>query len=209
MFEDFAKAAVPIDHNGKKFALYGTCDGIMTYISEDGEQLRVGLEVKSKQTSNAMTSEFSQRNGPSDDHVKQTVCYSIMYGSDGAPIDYYVILYVNGSKKSWNMSPDEYAKNPDIAVHCFEITDDMRAEVLDNFAGIVDAVERVEAPPLDLANWTFNNFKRACAASLSDEEYAAIERQVDAVQRSGMKDFVKRNYTDAFDDIKRLRGAAV
>lgn len=209
MFEDFAKVSREITVGSTKFALYGTCDGIMTYVSEDGEQIRVGLEVKSKQGTYSQTSEFSQRNGPTDDHVKQTICYSVMYGSPTDRIDYYVILYVNASKKAWGMSEEDYAKNPDIAVHVIEITDDMRAEVLRNFGGIVEASDKGTPPPLDLTRWTFNGYKSACAASLSDEEYAGLERQVDAAKRSGMKDWQKQAYVSAFDDIKRLREAAV
>ncbi|MFF2886684.1 hypothetical protein [Paenibacillus sp. NPDC057967] len=206
MYEDFAKVNRMLTHNGKTFSLFGTGDGIMTYVSKDGEQLRVGLEIKSKQTTSAQTSEFSQRNGPKEDHVAQTVCYSLMYSEDGRPLDYYVILYVNASKKAWEMTPEDYAKNPDIAVHCVKITDAMRNAVLDRFAAIVTAAELSEAPALDVGKWTFNNFKTACATGLSDEEVTQIERQVAAVQRSGLKDFVKRQYSDALADIKALRG---
>lgn len=205
VFEDFAKTSAIISHNGKSFALFGTCDGIMRYTSADGEMLRVGLEVKSKQTTSAQTSEYSTRNGPKEDHVKQCVCYSIMYGTAAEPIDYYVILYVNGSKKSWNMTDEEFAKNPDIKTFGIEITDEMRRDVLDNFAGIVEAADNGVPPALDIGNFTFNNFKRACAASLSDEEYAQIERQVSAIQRSGLKDYEKRNYAEAFEQLTELR----
>lgn len=204
VFEDFAKTAATITHGGVTFALFGTCDGIMRYVSADGEVLRVGLEVKSKQTTSAQTSEYSTRNGPKEDHVKQCVCYSIMYGNE-IPIDYYVILYVNASKKSWVMTDEEFAKNPDIKAFGIEITDEMRRGVLDNFAGIVTAADKGEPPALDIANWTFNNFKRACAAGLTDEEYAQIERQVAAVQRSGMKDYEKRGYAEAFEQLTELR----
>jgi hypothetical protein len=177
----------------------------MRYVSADGEVIRVGLEVKSKQTTSAQTSEYSTRNGPKEDHVKQCVCYSIMYGTDAEPIDYYVILYVNASKKSWIMSDEEFAKNPDIKAFGTEITDEMRRGVLDNFAEIVNAADKGEPPALDIANWLFNGFKRACAASLSDEEYTQIERQVSAVQRSGMKDYEKRGYAEAFEQLTELR----
>jgi hypothetical protein len=206
-FEDFAKTAATITHNGVTFALFGTCDGIMRYVSEDGEVLRVGLEVKSKQTTAAQTSEYSTRNGPKEDHVKQCVCYSEMYGTAAEPIDYYVILYVNGSKKSWMMTDEEYAKNPDIKAFGIEITDEMRRGVLDNFADIVNAAEKGEPPALDLGNWTFNGFKRACAASISDEEMTQLEREVAAMQRSGLPDFKKRQFAEAYEELKTLRGA--
>lgn len=205
MFENFAKVNRILTHNGKTFSLFGTCDGIMTYVTKDGEIIRVGLEIKSKQTTYSQTSEFSQRNGPKEDHVAQAVCYSLMYGEVDEPIDYYVILYVNASKKAWNMTPEDYVKSPDIAVHCVEITDEMRRGVLDRFADIVAAVDLSEAPALDLGKWLFNGFKRACAAGLSDEELAEIERQVDAIQRSGLKDWQKQAYAQALADIVALR----
>jgi len=206
MFEDFAKTNRFVESGPAPFYLYGTCDGIMRYVTDDGEVIRVGLEVKSKQGTYSKTSEYGQRNGPEEKHAKQCVCYSLMYGTEAEPIDYYVILYVNGSKKAWNMDADDYAKNPDIAVHCIEITDKERSSVVEHFGGIAKAAEEGTPPALSLDDWTFNSFKTACAASLSDEEVAALERQVDAVQRSGLKDFVKRNYTDALADIRALRG---
>lgn len=207
MFEDFAKRAARLSYNGADFAIYGTCDGIMTYVTEDGEQIRVGLEIKSKQTTAAQTSDYSQRNGPKEDHVKQTVCYSLMYGTDDAPLDYYVILYVNASKKSWVMTDDEFAKNPDIKAHCIEITDEMRTGILESFAEIVHAAKDGRPPTLSLDSWTFNGFKTACARSLSDEEVTQLERTVAALQRSGLPEFKKRQAADALAQIKTLRGA--
>lgn len=210
MFEDFAKKSAIIEHRGKKFALYGTGDGIMRYVSEDGEVLRVGLEVKSKQTTSAMTSAYSKRNGPKEDHVKQCVCYSIMYSKPTQPVDIYVILYVNGAKKSWNMTEDDFAKNPDIAAFGVYITDEMRQEILDHFADIVTAADAGIPPKLDIDKWLFNDFKRKIATTLSVEELAEIERKVNALQRSGLPDFKKRNAAAVLAEIHELRngGAA-
>jgi hypothetical protein len=205
VFEDFAKVSRTVTHNGKVFTLFGTCDGIMRYASEDGEVLRVGLEIKSKQTTYAQTSEYSTRNGPKEDHVKQCVCYSIMYGTEAEPIDFYVILYVNASKKSWMMTPEEFAKNPDIAAFGLCITEEMRREVLDSFAEIVHAVETKTPPRLDIDRWTFNGFKCACALSLSDEEVAEIQRKVAAIQRSSLPDWKKREPAAALEFIERVR----
>ncbi|MCD9024351.1 hypothetical protein K7P76_21270 [Cohnella sp. NL03-T5] len=205
MLEDFAKRNAIITHKGRKFALFGTCDGIMLYATEDGEVLRVGLEVKSKQTTSAQTSEYSTRNGPKEDHVKQCVCYSLMYGSEAAPIDYYVILYVNASKKAWDMTPEDYVKNPDIKAFGIEVTDEMRAGVLDYFADVLGAVERNEPPALDIDKWNFNNFKGACAVGLSDEEYARIQREVAAVIASQMPEFKRQQYANTLAKITELR----
>ena len=210
MFEDFAKKGAVIEHAGKTFALYGTCDGIMRYVSDDGGVLRVGLEVKSKQTTYAATSGYSMRNGAKEDHVKQCVCYSLMYGTAAQPIDYYVILYVNGARKAWEMTPEEFAKNPDIMAFGLHITDDMRNEILDHFADIVTAADAGIPPKLDITKWTFNDFKRRIATTLTDDEIAEIERKVNAIQRSGLPDWQKRNAAGVLADIMELRngGAA-
>ncbi|MEK3836489.1 hypothetical protein [Paenibacillus sp. FSL R7-0128] len=204
-FEDFVKIGARIEHNGQTFALFGTSDGIMRYVSADGTVLRVGLEIKSKQGTYSQTSGFQARKGPKDDHVKQCVCYSVMYGRPDAPIDYYVILYVNASKKGWTITPEDFAKTPDILAFGLHITDEMRAEVLDHFAEIVDAAKRGEAPELDLDRWLFNDFKRAIALSLSTEELAALQRKVSATLRSSLPDGKKRDYAEALAFIEAVR----
>lgn len=199
-FEQFAPGLTQITHNGAVFSLFGFCDGMMLYRTDDGETLRVGLEVKSKQTTSAKTSEYSTRNGPDEKHVKQTICYSRMYH-----VDYYVILYVNCAKKAWEMTAEDFAKTPDIKAYGLYITDEMRAEVFDGFADIVHAVQTKTAPPLDIENFTFNNFKRACALSLTEEELAVIERKVSAINRSGLPDWKKRGPAEALAEIQRIR----
>ncbi|MEV3704891.1 hypothetical protein ABNF53_21830, partial [Paenibacillus larvae] len=171
IFEEFAKKNHELIVEGKRFAISGTCDGILLYTSKDGETIRVGLEIKSKQTTYSQTSLYSMRE-PKEDHVKQTVCYSIMYD-----VDYYIILYVNASKKGWNMSEEDYAKSPDIRAFGIYITDDMRHEVLSIFASVLKSVEKRTPPALDIEKWTFNNYKRACALSLTDEEVDDIKRK--------------------------------
>ena len=204
-FEDFVKVGAQFVHKNQHFAIYGTCDGIMRYVADDGYVIRVGLEIKSKQGTYSQTSGFQARKGPKEDHVKQCVCYSLMYGNAVEPIDYYVILYVNASKKAWNMAPEDFAKTPDILAFGLHITDEMRAEVLDHFAGIVDATKRGEAPELDLDRWTFSDFKRACALSLSADELASLQRKVGAVQRSSLPDGKKRDYAEALAFIEAVR----
>ncbi|MEW9697986.1 hypothetical protein [Paenibacillus sp. SI8] len=208
VFEDFAKKAARFKVRGKEFALFGTCDGIMRYVSEDGEIIRIGLEVKSKQTTYAQTSDYSTRNGPKEDHVKQTVCYSLMYGTAAEPIDYYIILYVNASKKSWIMTTEEYAKSRDIKAFGVAITEEMRVSVLESLADVLVAVDNGEPPALDLDKWTFNNYKQASALSLSDAEMAALERQVAGLQASQLPDWKKRGYAESLADIKRIRTEA-
>ena len=204
VFEDFAKVSRILEHKGKKFALYGTADGIMRYVSEDGESIRVGLEVKSKQSTYAKTSPYSMRNGAEDKHVKQCVCYSMMYD-----VDYYIVLYVNGARKGWFMSDEDFEKNPDIMAFGLYITDDMREEILDHFADIVRMADEGDAPNTDLERWTFNSFKQRIAKSLTDEEVDELRRREIRMNRSRLPDWQKAKITQAFEELKTLREAAV
>jgi hypothetical protein len=199
MFEDFAKKNHEINHNGQKFYLYGTTDGIMQYINEDGEIIRIGLEIKSKQTTPARTSLYSMKEAE-DKHRKQCVAYSLMYN-----VDYFIILYVNGAKKGWDLSDEEYEANPDIRAFGFEITDADRQELLDDFAEITRCINSDTPPAMDLSRFTFNNFKTACALSLSDEEFAILKAQVKRMQRSGLSQRTKDQYVDAFMFIQEAR----
>ncbi|MCY9524869.1 hypothetical protein M5W68_06810 [Paenibacillus larvae] len=199
VFEEFAKKNHELIVDGKRFVISGTCDGILLYTSKDGESIRVGLEIKSKQTTYSQTSLYSMRE-PKDDHIKQTVCYSIMYD-----VDYYIVLYVNASKKGWNMSEEDYAKSPDIRAFGIYITDDMRAEVLSTFASVLADKDAGTPPPLDIEKWTFNNYKRACALSLTDEEYDDIKRKYDRMLRSSLPDWKKSVYRECVEYITTIR----
>lgn len=202
VFEDFAKTNHKVEHNGQTFYLYGTADGIMQYVTEDGEVIRVGLEIKSKQGTPARTSLHSMREAE-EGHRKQCVAYSEMYG-----VDYYIIVYVNGAKKSWNMTPEEYAANPDIRAFGIEITQDDRAELFDRFAEITRAVNANEPPTLDLASFTFNNFKTACALSLTDEEFTQVKRTASLAMRSSLPQWKKDGYFEAYEFIRETREKA-
>jgi hypothetical protein len=191
MFEDFAKRNHEVTHNGQRFYLYGTCDGIMQYINTDGEILRIGLEIKSKQTTPAKTSRHSMREAE-EGHRKQCVAYSIMYD-----VDYYIILYVNTAKKGWVLTDDEYEATPDIRAFGLEITDADRTALLDEFAEIARCIATNTPPALDLSRWTFNGFKTACAQSLTDDEFAILKAQVKRMQRSSLPPWTKAQYVDA------------
>jgi len=168
-FEQFSTISKVFEHNGKVFRLQGSTDGIMIYTNEYGERLRVGLEVKSKQTSYAVT---SMRNmiAPNAKHVTQITGYSLMFD-----VDYWIILYVNGSKMSWTMDETNITKYPDIRAFGVYVTEDMKQEALDKMATILDNVYTQTPPKMDLDGWTFNNYKEAIAKSLSEDELQEIK----------------------------------
>src|SRR5690606_41372469 len=84
-WDRFAETLVRIDYGGHTIALKGQPDGILRY--KDGT--RVGLEIKSKQTTAAKTGSYAM-SGPEEKHLKQVVAYSLMYG-----LDDYLIVYGN------------------------------------------------------------------------------------------------------------------
>lgn len=204
VFEDFAKVNMPIEHRGKTFYLYGTCDGILRYTDEEtGEVIRVGLEIKSKQTTAAKTSAYSMKEAESK-HIEQASLYADMYG-----VDFYIILYVNTSKKSWEYPQGEYEKTPDIRAFGYDFSDaELQEGIYDRFVDILEAVENSEPPPLDLDNWTFNNYKTACAQSLTDDEMAELIEQKNQISRSNLPSFKKEGAARAVKDIERLRKEA-
>lgn len=198
-WEDFAKELVKVEHDGAKFALFGTPDGILIH-TPTGK--RVGLEIKSKQTTAAQTSLYSMKE-PKEDHVKQVTAYSVMYG-----VDDYIILYVNASKKSWVMTDDDYEKNPDIRAFHIEVSESGRQALLTDFADVVKAAATGEAPPLNLDKWTFNNYKTACALDLEHHEMLVLRNQVRQIKQSRMPDWKKRGYIDALEFIEGVRNHA-
>jgi hypothetical protein len=201
MFEDFAKTNAEVNHRGHKFHLFGTPDGIMQYVTEDGEVVRIGLEIKSKQTSAATTSLYSMREA-NPSHIAQTIGYSEMY-----KVDYYIVLYVNAAKKSWDIDDVDFEKTPDIRAFGLEFTQTDRDNLFDNLTRVLDAVNAKTPPSMDLWKWTFNNFKTACAKSLSDEEFSILQAQINRAYKSGIKDKKKQELSDALEFMREVREA--
>lgn len=202
MFEDFAKTNKLVRHDGEQFYLYGAPDGIMEYITDEGEVVRVGLEIKSKQTTPARTSVFSMREAEKG-HADQAVCYAEMFGCD-----YYLVFYLNYAKQSWSMTDEQYEKTPDIRAFCLHVTDEDKARVFDKAAMVTRSVREGTPPKLDLSKWTFNNFKTACATSLTGEEVADLESLVDRANKSSIPDWRKRMMKESLVEIKQIRGGS-
>lgn len=202
MFEEFAKKNKLVEQDGEKFYLYGAPDGIMEYLTDDGEIIRVGLEIKSKQTTPAQTSLHTMR-APDSGHARQVVAYAHMYD-----VEYYVILYVNYAKQRWFMTDEEYEKTPDIRAFCARITDEHKREVFSKAVEVTRAVREGIPPKLDLDEWTFNNFKEACAKDLSEEEVEELRQQVERAKYSSLPQWQINGYVRAFEEIEELRKGA-
>lgn len=199
MFEDFAKKSHPVEYNGVKFHLSGSPDGIMIYTDDDGNKIRVGLEVKSKQTTAARTSRYSMKE-PEAKHVEQVMAYAEMYDCH-----FYIILYVNTSHKTWSMTDAEFEASPDIRAFGVECTRERKDALLGRLAFIQDCINRKIMPATDISKWTFNNFKTATALSINDAELAEMDAENDRLKESRAPAFVKSGYREALKEIKRIR----
>lgn len=194
-WEQFVWGAVDIEYRGHKFAIIGEPDGILQHT--DGT--RIGLEIKSKQTSSAMTSKFSMK-APMDAHVKQITAYAIMHD-----LDVYLVNYLNGSKKKWVMTAEEYQKTPDMRVFEMMITEDMKTSLLDYWVDVLEAVESKTPPKVDLSKWTFNNYKEVIAETVTEQEFADLRATAHAAQNSRMYQYQKNGYKDAIEFIESYR----
>ena len=114
-------------------------------------------------------------------------------------------MYGNLAKKGWVLSDDDYAKYPDLRGFDVSITPEMRQQVLDKIAYVLDCVKNGTPPPLDLDKFNFNNYKTACSLSLTDDEYNALKEQVKGYLKSNLPDYVKNNYFEFFEFIKGVR----
>lgn len=199
MFEEFAATNLPISIDDQFFYLFGMPDGVMEYTDDDGNVTRVGLEIKSKQTTNARTSAFSMREVEAD-HMTQTIAYSAMYDCD-----YYLVVYLNYSKKSWNMSDEDYEKTPDLRVFCNLITEQDIFEKLLYAAEVQNHVKAGKPPKLDITKWTFNNYKTACARHLTTEEVIELEEEVDRLMGTPLKAWERLQLQEALEQVKELR----
>lgn len=199
MFEQFAAKNHRVTHEGKSFYLYGMPDGIMEYYSEDGERLRVGLEIKSKQTTPARTSLYSMKE-PEAKHVKQCVLYGEMYD-----VDMYVILYVNTAHKGWTMDDEDYRKNPDMRAFGIYIDPTEKLDSYDKFVKVLEAVTANEPPALDYDRFLFNNYKQTIAKEMSEEEFEQVKEYCKRIAKSQLPGPKKTRIVDIYMTLKELR----
>ena len=196
-FEDFVFKQHKMSWGGEEFSLMGTTDGIMID-RRTGE--KIGLEIKSKQETPSKTSLSAMKEADAK-HIKQCVSYGEMYG-----IDRFIVVYVNTAKKKWFADDTELEKTPDIRAFEIRITDEMRQEVFGYFVDIVRRVRENDPPKLDLMEWRFNGYKRACALDLSSEEVSELESEVMALELSSLPVWKRKASKEAFEEILEIRG---
>lgn len=191
-FEEFAYTTKLIEFNGNKFHLAGTTDGIMTY----KDTHKVGLEIKSKQTTYSGTGYYSMKEADPK-HISQCVAYSLMYG-----VNYWVICYVNASKKSWNMTEEDINKYPDVRTFGVYITDEMKLNLLNYLSDIVTAINTNQIPKLDITKWAFNNYKEACLSVTTLEEIEEIKENYFAGKYNFLPKYQLKNILGTIENIE-------
>lgn len=190
MFEEFSSDFQEFKSGKISFITGGSLDGIMIYTDPDtGEDHRVGLEVKSKQTTYAATGHWSMKEANSK-HVWQVTNYAML-----KDLDQYLIVYVNASHKTWNISDEDYAKYPDFRVFGVETPEEKKKEVRNRFFTAVEMAHEGVFPKLSLADWTFNDYKTACALSLTYKELEELK-----LEASG------KFQEEAIKEIEKIRG---
>lgn len=190
-FEHFVKKIHEVEFEGEKFGLNGLPDGILQYITDDGEIIRVGLEVKSFQKS---YTEFKKLDQPKRDHELQTHVYSEMYG-----LDYVIVLYHLTYGADWKR---DFSRNKAFGRY---ITQADREALFRKYAQVTKAWRTKTPPAVELDGWRFNDYKTAIAKSLTDEEFELLKAQVKRAQKSGLPQWKKDAFTDAILTIKDLR----
>lgn len=198
-FEQFSTKYVTTTYKDETFAFGGSVDGVLIYTDEDGNETRIGLEVKSKQGSPAKTSAFSMR-WADQKHQAQTTAYAMLHD-----LDKYMIVYVNCAHQGWNLTPEQYDKTPDVRVFGFDFTEDDKLKVLEHFAEATRCGRTGEMPLPKSSGWLFNSYKREIALELTEEQVKTIEANIKALPKTKAYDRQRNDGRRMLDDIKKLR----
>lgn len=188
-FEEFSTAFQQFNSGNISFITGGSMDGIMVWTDPETQQEhRIGLEVKSKQSTPAATSLYSMR-APNEKHVWQVRNYAML-----KDLDMYLIVYVNAAHKAWEMNEEDAHKNPDLRVFGVDISEDDKKAVRNRFFTAVEHAHAGSLPPLDLSGFTFSDYKYALAMSLTYKELEELEKRT-----------LNRFDQIALDEIKAIR----
>lgn len=204
-FEEFAREYHEIDG----VPVWGTCDGILNYTHEEDfrgmsnfEDIRIGFEVKSKQTTNASTGTYKMKTYE-DKHRQQILTYALMYD-----LDYYFILYQNCSKKGWTQDEETKTKYPDVRVFGIFISEEEKAihrEYLHDLWSLKD--EQVK-PQLNPLKWNFNSHKISAIVNMTHKDYVDLEWAVhDIVNSKEYTTFEKKCAEQCLEEIRQAMEA--
>lgn len=196
--EEFVFTQKKFEHEGEKFTILGTLDSVLID-NETGNPLIV--EIKSKMQTPSKTSLTAMKEAQPG-HIKQVICYGLMYGIDEA-----VIMYQNLAHKGWDMSEEDFKKTPDIRLFDVDITEDKKLDILDKFANIAQRIREDDPPLPDMSKWKFNEYKQTIAESMTDEDVDKLE-QVNEAFKFTYPGWMNKQIELAMIDLKRRREKA-
>ena len=139
-----------IEHNGVKFAMYGMCDGILTYVKDYSDVL---FEAKTKSTPIASVGTYKLKD-IQEEHKTQATAYAIMFGVNEA-----VFYYESLAKDGWTKGADARS---DIRTFYHKVTEDDKIALLDKFAEVATAVRNKELPDAEFDKCFFCSYKTQC-----------------------------------------------
>lgn len=188
-FEEFSSTFRKFKSGKMEFITGGSMDGIMIWTDpETLKEHRVGLEIKSKQTTPAATSLYSMKK-PNEKHVWQVKNYAMLQD-----LDMYLIVYVNAAHKKWDMEDEDASKNPDLRVFGVDISEQDKKDVINRFFTAVEHAHAGTLPKLELSGFTFSDYKTALAKSLTYKELEELE-----------KGYLSKFDQQALEEIQRIR----
>lgn len=147
------------EHNGVKFQLYGMVDGMLYH---KATKKRIGYDFKTKSTTVATVGDFKLKI-PQENNIAQMVAYSLLFD-----VDEYIIHYESLAKDNWTKGKE--ARN-DMKIFHLKITQEMKTELLDKLAGIVQNLNDDVLPAPNFDKCLFCAFKEICA----EVEKGAVE----------------------------------
>ena len=143
------------EHNGVTFCIRGMADGFLWY-----KDKLVNLEIKTKSTTIAAVGTYKMKE-PMEHHVMQCVCYSLLFHEDPYEdrVDTSILFYESLAKDNWSKGAEA---RPDIRTFQIDVTKEMRVDLLDKFAMVVDCINKGIPPFADTSKCLFCPYKSAC-----------------------------------------------
>src|SRR5699024_2136474 len=195
--EEFVFKQKTFSHNGEEFSILGTLDAVLVD-NETGKPFIV--ELKSKMQTPSKTSQSAMKEAQ-ESHVKQVVCYSLLYG-----IDEGVIFYQNLAHAGWDMTPEAFQKTPDIRLFDVDISKDSQEDILEFFADITRMLIENEPPLTDCIMGQVSDYMNTIYESLTDDEMERLE-VVNEFLKEAQPVWMQKQMDMALNDIKRRREA--
>lgn len=143
-----------LEHKGKQFVLNGMMDGILNYKGQ-----KIGFEFKTKSSTIGQVGHYKMKDAQAD-HKLQCVAYSLLFG-----LDDYILMYESVAKDGWMKGAEA---KPDIRAFHVHVTEEMRQDLLDKFASVVESVETDTPPEHEPEKCFFSPYKHLCGCEVAE-----------------------------------------